>query len=549
MTLKVQIYSASFNVTYPSQRRVTDLIEEFATMSKGEKKPGSARRFFVCIYSGADSFSNKMMLNQHRFIHGCPKARYPDGRMALLLPYPDLKSGEGKKVEVLSKKSGATKNDGPLHASNATLEDEGDDFDTMGDGNHSSGGSPTEAHVSPTSVEVPVDLIWKEVPPEVLAKGKRRMNDTRKQRKSVPKKLPPSGTSKQEAGKKKTKPPPKTPPKRDIAVQIRAVKDLQGQRNAGEDDGNAISPDGLRRSKRKADEGRGCDSVAGGTLNIISTDVVAKTGEFDAMDMEDNVFGSTDIDGPFHVSVRGQHGERPTKQLKFDNGTSQEVSLCISKEQRDNTERAISLLRDRFQLRLPRAPVSHSPRNRVWDGSNSRPAHVQCHSLKILHDDLSLPSCALNQTEILLPESPGNRVSSMVIWSGNWLDSPDLRAYWAEGLGSPGPFTFHADLLAKAEDRQEKFALLEKSHIQRHCKEAAEFDNDSPLLKKPTEPSMPPLYKMREFEGEVTLPWSWDCSSGDEFVAKWNAMVCTDQFKDCLMRVTYWWSRRKVRCS
>jgi hypothetical protein len=106
VTLKVTMYGIPYNVTYPSEERISDLRAEFATMCKGALKPCGKRRFFVCIYCGQNGFSNKMMLNRHRFIDGCPKATYPDGKRALLLPYPDFKPGEGKRVEVLGRKNG-----------------------------------------------------------------------------------------------------------------------------------------------------------------------------------------------------------------------------------------------------------------------------------------------------------------------------------------------------------------------------------------------------------------------------------------------------------
>jgi hypothetical protein len=108
VTLRVQIYNSTYNVAYPSQQRVADLISEFATMCKGERKPCGKRRFFVCIHCGENGFSNKMMLNRHRFIDGCPKALYHDGSRALLLLYLDFKPGEGKKVEVISRRTGAS---------------------------------------------------------------------------------------------------------------------------------------------------------------------------------------------------------------------------------------------------------------------------------------------------------------------------------------------------------------------------------------------------------------------------------------------------------
>ena len=104
MTLKSVIYGISYNIEYPSQRRVSDLETEFATICKGKLKSCKKRHFFVCIHRGDDHFSNKMMLNRHRYIDGCKGAKHPDRTTALLLPYQDFRPGEGKKVEVLGRR-------------------------------------------------------------------------------------------------------------------------------------------------------------------------------------------------------------------------------------------------------------------------------------------------------------------------------------------------------------------------------------------------------------------------------------------------------------
>ena len=106
VTLVVKIYERAYNVRYPSEQRVIDLMREFATHCKGVVKPGCGRRFFVCIHCGKSDFSNKLMLNVHRFEQGCPGAVYEDGTKALLLPYPDFLPGQGKMVEVMGKHGG-----------------------------------------------------------------------------------------------------------------------------------------------------------------------------------------------------------------------------------------------------------------------------------------------------------------------------------------------------------------------------------------------------------------------------------------------------------
>ena len=108
VTLVVKIYDRIYNVRYPSEQRVKDLMREFATECKGSKKPGAGRRFFVCIHCGKNDFSNKLMLNVHRFEVGCEAAEYSDGTKGLLLPYPDFLPGQGKMVEVMGKHGGGS---------------------------------------------------------------------------------------------------------------------------------------------------------------------------------------------------------------------------------------------------------------------------------------------------------------------------------------------------------------------------------------------------------------------------------------------------------
>ncbi|KAG0556379.1 hypothetical protein KC19_11G049100 [Ceratodon purpureus] len=126
VTLAVKIYDRVYNIRYPSEQRVIELMREFATQCKGSKKPGTARRFFVCIHCGKSDFSNKLMLNVHRFEVGCEAALYSDGTKALLLPYPDFLPGQGKMVEVMGKHGGG-RVAGKKRPKGATTGEEGGD--------------------------------------------------------------------------------------------------------------------------------------------------------------------------------------------------------------------------------------------------------------------------------------------------------------------------------------------------------------------------------------------------------------------------------------
>lgn len=187
------------------------------------------------------------MLNRDRFIDGCKNAKYPDGRMALLLPYPDLKTGEGKKVEVLLKKNGAAKKKRATPVSNSAVGEGGADGLVGEDAEEGGIGSKVEVRV-PAFTQVPADLLWKEVPSKVVAWGNRPMTGNGNKRKMTPKKVVQRGRSPKPTG---TKPISKgrPSPKRDIAVHIQALKDLQMRRSMEESQEKQVSREGPRRSK------------------------------------------------------------------------------------------------------------------------------------------------------------------------------------------------------------------------------------------------------------------------------------------------------------
>ena len=61
-----------------------------------------------------------MLLNRHRFLNGCYGAKYPDGKPALLLPYPDFLPGQGKMVEGMSRVGDCKDNGGQEKLCNLT---------------------------------------------------------------------------------------------------------------------------------------------------------------------------------------------------------------------------------------------------------------------------------------------------------------------------------------------------------------------------------------------------------------------------------------------
>lgn len=568
VTLRVVLYGKEYNVTYPSQDRLDDLIVEFATMCKGGRKPHGNRKYFVCIHCGLDHFSNKMMLNRHRFIEGCSEAKYPDGRNALLLPYPDFKKGEGKKVEILSKKKcGNVGGSGAAKGHPMTLETIdpsracGDDHDNAADddardsedieGEECDQGAPLGFGQSFRTVVAPPDLLWKEAPPRKNSpvkggKGEKPGNaglpKNKRKGSPGPRALGRKGLKSTDVGLTKKK-----QPRADIGTHIEAVKNLKKDRqDSGEFPvvGEIMGPRATRATtmalgKRKAHPEEEC----------------------------------------FHVSVRPPPASR-VKEVTVDNSRNA-VEVCPNlMEVVISKARQISLLRDRFQLQISsaargsiyewRKPRSISFADEIVTVSKTRDTNctmercdnppetsfqgqrntavefMQCHGHLPMDEDSTFQRNGEDQTESASPELKDDRVPAMVVSEGQWSTNGELLEFWADGKGSPSPFTFHPDLEERFKERSRVLSGLENTHVERFCRNAGVREKDLPEPISPPKPTMPSLYLLRQFEGEVTLPWNWQCSSGQDFIDIWTVAVRTDDFKDKLMRCAYWWSWRKV---
>lgn len=59
VTVLVRIYDRAYNVRYPSEQRVMDLMVEFAMQCKGLKKPTGGLKYFICIHCGKSTFFNR----------------------------------------------------------------------------------------------------------------------------------------------------------------------------------------------------------------------------------------------------------------------------------------------------------------------------------------------------------------------------------------------------------------------------------------------------------------------------------------------------------
>ena len=127
-----------------------------------------------------------------------------------------------------------------------------------------------------------------------------------------------------------------------------------------------------------------------------------------------------------------------------------------------------------------------------------------------------------------------------------WGNNADLRVFWASGMGTPHPLSYHPDIEVAHDRGLADFKKAEEEYIDKNCpSEDSLKDQISPPV-CPMKPTMPGLYHLKEIGVDVALPWTWDCSSGGHFVEEWEvALKCAD-FKMKLMQLVYWWTCRKV---
>ena len=210
MTLKIKIYKQVYNVTYPSEKRVQDLMLEFATHCEGAIKLWAKQRFFVCIHCGKADFSNKTRFNQHMFQVECANAKDPDGVFAILLPYPDFLLGQRKMVEVMCKggadqgaKKRKAKVGDSLHVDTFETEDDKDAVDLGGSQpSKQSNSNVTDNYVdSPHKiVPTPFDLFFGVASPKVekgLSQGREKKFFTKGERTKGTLQTRPTGKSTQ----------------------------------------------------------------------------------------------------------------------------------------------------------------------------------------------------------------------------------------------------------------------------------------------------------------------------------------------------------------
>lgn len=151
--------------------------------------------------------------------------------------------------------------------------------------------------------------------------------------------------------------------------------------------------------------------------------------------------------------------------------------------------------------------------------------------------------------EAIIPRSSpslAERISEIRVWNDNLEENEELLRYWASGLGSPHPFTYHRRGEESFIRRREVLLGMEEAHVAASRGDPAFLSRELTPPVRPEEPPVPGLYHFHRFRDSVTLPWNWKCSSGDEFVRIWKTEVHKDGFRDALMRLVYWWTRMKV---
>jgi hypothetical protein len=285
-----------------------------------------------------------------------------------------------------------------------------------------------------------------------------------------------------------------------------------------------------------------------------------------------------DVDG-FHISVRDGASNKQPRIEECVNRGNENVSTMLNHLELIK-ERAISTLRERFyvtrtcirrkasiQSRLPlfllsteKGPhmrvkqvvcdrVCPSPMDdalRVDVNRGGTTSEIQCHETDGNFSDCDMPTCELNQYPRPSPTLTEGAVASMYVWTDASVFIAELREYWAEGKGAIRPFCFGSAVEGRLRARAEALQMLEDAYVEKHCKAQEDLRTDSIEPTCPSKPPMPALYHLKEYENSVSLPWTWDCESGNDFLRNWENTVQTDEFKDKLMRCAYWWIRRKV---
>lgn len=106
-------------------------------------------------------------------------------------------------------------------------------------------------------------------------------------------------------------------------------------------------------------------------------------------------------------------------------------------------------------------------------------------------------------------------MASMYVWTNASVFIAELTEYWAEDKGAIMPFYFSNVVEGRLRARAEALETLEDAYVEKHCKAQEDLRTYSIEPTCPSKPPMPALYHLKEYENSVTLPWTWDCESGE----------------------------------
>lgn len=138
-------------------------------------------------------------------------------------------------------------------------------------------------------------------------------------------------------------------------------------------------------------------------------------------------------------------------------------------------------------------------------------------------------------------------LTSMDGWDDNFAENIILSRYWADGQGTPHPLEYHPQLEAKFIAGEIQLHRQEKSYVANAQAKAANILKELAPPVAPARPIMPGIFHLKVFEGTVTLPWSWNYKSGEEFRRVWEEEYYTQAFQDRLMGCLWWWTSKNVR--
>ena len=596
VTLPVKIYERSYDVQYPDQQKVKELMLEFATKCKGDKKPGANRRYFVCIYCGKDDFSNKLRLNQHRYEEGCPEAKYPDGRKALLLPYPDFLPGQGKMVQSLVKgvKLSSTTTEILQERTNSRTvgipprrDISDDDFDTCPNLPNAVLATKKRSSVTGQALELSGstvgprgDLLCGLAPPPKNGKAIGRTPNSVSL-------TAPKGKGRHSGAQVLQR----ERNAKDI-VEVGAGREmLAGKRLSGEDsEDEAEQP---RRSKRARcqvtfeDESAHVNSVPrrGDAKReaIPPCTLSRQTTNFECEGLDTLAWVSMPLSmgadeyhaggRPLPVIASNANVTAKAETSKIPRGGA--TKLKLPKKGKVSGSAGVARLmtvpsaqhgrRGADKKTTVRVKEPLLLRDNVGDLLAVRGTDEDCEAAPFLEENAAgtKPGTEMvsfsGKSEGAMARDTGGKLaqdatveeamSSVVTWEVEFATNLGLTQYWIEGQGTPNPARFHPELEGTLLAREEVLRDFERKHLS-----VAQAKSDDRLSKlqppaPPTEPPIPGLYYLRTFEDAVELPWSWDCDGGEDFRRKWDSTFLSGPFQESLMGCLWWWTAKKVSYS